>query len=213
MYPAVVRAQLQGLNERQSSTLLFSFHCVQNVLPRSSTNPSRPQVDCPISTACARDEIRRPDHLVLVYVLGNRRLSTLPTRCHSLGACYAAQIGISLKAASATNRAFLAALLTELENLRSTLGSTDAITVESASSAYVENFALKVFASADNEDRRGVATRKTAKKFLAASTFFDVLNVFEDLGPWEAVSPSPFSPRVSFLRFVRLTRILLPPTS
>jgi len=115
-----------------------------------------------------------------------------------LGACYAAQIGISLKAASTTNRAFLAALLTALEDLRSTLGSTDAITVESASSAYVENFALKVFASADNEDRRGVATRKTAKKFLAASTFFDVLSVFEDLGPWEAVSPSRFPSSVFF---------------
>ena len=75
-----------------------------------------------------------------------------------------------------------------LEGLRSTAGSSDAITVESASSAYVENFALKVFASADDEDRRGAATRKTAKKFLAAGTFFEVLNVFEDRGPWEAVS-------------------------
>jgi len=42
-----------------------------------------------------------------------------------------------------------------------------------------------VFASADNEDRRGIATRKTAKKFVAAATFFDVLNIFEDRGPWE----------------------------
>jgi len=52
----------------------------------------------------------------------------------------------------------------------------------------MENFALRVFASADDEDRRGVATQTTAKKFLAASTFFDVLNVFEDRGAWEAVS-------------------------
>lgn len=101
-------------------------------------------------------------------------------------AYYAAQVGISLKAVSTPNRTFLAALLTSLENLRSSVGSSDAISVESAASAYVENFALKVFASADNEDRRGVSTRKTAKKFLAASTFFDVLNVFEDHGAWEA---------------------------
>jgi vacuolar protein sorting-associated protein VTA1 len=74
-----------------------------------------------------------------------------------------------------------------LEGLRSTVGSSDAITVESASSAYVENFALRVFASADDEDRRGAATRKTAKKFLAAATFFEVLNVFEDHGPSESV--------------------------
>lgn len=98
-------------------------------------------------------------------------------------------MGISLKAGGVPNRNFLAALLTMLESLRSTVvGSSDAITVESASSAYVEDFALRVFASADNEDRRGAATRKTAKKFLAAATFFEVLNVFEDRGPWEAVS-------------------------
>jgi vacuolar protein sorting-associated protein VTA1 len=124
-----------------------------------------------------------------VYVLDNLHRCVLSIRLASfIGAYYAAQIGISLKAASASNRTFLAALLTTLENLRLTLGSTDAITDESASSAYIENFALKVFAFADNEDRRGAATRKTAMKFLAASTFFDILNVFEDRGPWEAVS-------------------------
>jgi len=107
-------------------------------------------------------------------------------------AYYAAQIGISLKAASAQNRAFLSALLTKLETLRISVGSSDAVTVDSASSAYVENFALRVFASADNEDRGGVATLRTAKKFVAAATFFDVLNVFEDRGPWETVSkPGP----------------------
>jgi vacuolar protein sorting-associated protein VTA1 len=52
----------------------------------------------------------------------------------------------------------------------------------------VENFALRIFASADDEDRRGIATVKTAKKFVAAATFFDVLNVFEDRGSWETVS-------------------------
>ncbi|KAI9444875.1 Vta1 like-domain-containing protein [Lactarius indigo] len=101
-------------------------------------------------------------------------------------AYYAAQVGISLKAVGPLNRNFLAALLTMLESLRSTVGSSDAVTVESASSAYVENFALRVFGSADSEDRRGAATRKTAKKYLAAATFFEVLNVFEDRGPWEA---------------------------
>jgi vacuolar protein sorting-associated protein VTA1 len=126
-----------------------------------------------------------------VYVLGYLHLCVLPTRSF-VGAYYAAQVGISLKAVSTPNRTFLAALLTSLESLRSSVGSSDAITVESAASAYVENFALRVFASADDEDRRGLPTRKTAKKFLAASTFFDVLNVFEDRGAWEAVS-SPMS--------------------
>jgi len=172
-----------------------SYHkpprCSQDVLPWSTVHPTRPQVDCSVFTTCARDQVPRSRYLVLVYVLGYLHLCVLPTRSF-VGAYYAAQVGISLKAVSTPNRAFLAALLTSLENLRSSVGSSDAITVESAATAYVENFALKVFASADNEDRSGVASRKTAKKFLAASTFFDVLNVFEDHGAWEAVS-SPMS--------------------
>jgi vacuolar protein sorting-associated protein VTA1 len=123
-----------------------------------------------------------------VYVRLVFALCSLPTHLF-VGAYYAAQVGISLKAVGAPNRSFLAALLTMLESLRSSVGSSDAVTVESASSAYIENFALKVFASADYEDRRGAATRKTAKKFLASATFFEILNVFEDRVPWETVSP------------------------
>ena len=126
-----------------------------------------------------------------MYVLGGLHSLALLTRPF-IGAYYAAQVGIALRVVSMPNRNFLAALLTTLENLRSTVGSSDAITVESASSAYVEDFALRVFTSADNEDRRGAATRKTAKKYLAAATFFEVLNVFEDRGPWDAVSFSRF---------------------
>jgi vacuolar protein sorting-associated protein VTA1 len=43
--------------------------------------------------------------------------------------------------------------------MKSDIGSNDAIDIESVSSAYVENFALKVFANADNEDRNSRATR------------------------------------------------------
>ena len=41
-----------------------------------------------------------------------------------------------------------------LEHLKTDLGPNDAIHDELASAAYVENFALRVFASADTEDRR-----------------------------------------------------------
>ncbi|TFY81605.1 hypothetical protein EWM64_g2404 [Hericium alpestre] len=99
---------------------------------------------------------------------------------------HAAQIGISLRAPSPANRAFLSALLTALESLRSSIGSHDAVDIESVSTAYVENFALRVFASADNEDRSGRATRGTAKKFVAASNFLEVLKVFEDKSAWES---------------------------
>ncbi|KDR85472.1 hypothetical protein GALMADRAFT_362969 [Galerina marginata CBS 339.88] len=93
-------------------------------------------------------------------------------------AYYAAQVGISLKARSAAARDLLLALLGALEHMKSDIGASDAIDIESVSSAYVENFALKVFANADNEDRSGRATRSTAKKFLAAANFLEILKTF-----------------------------------
>ncbi|KAF8973511.1 Vta1 like-domain-containing protein, partial [Flammula alnicola] len=93
-------------------------------------------------------------------------------------AYYAAQVGISLKAHGKTPRDFLFELLGVLERMKSDIGANDAIDTESVSSAYVENFALKVFANADNEDRSAHATRSTAKKFLAAANFLEILKTF-----------------------------------
>lgn len=78
------------------------------------------------------------------------------------GAFYAAQIGITLKAHDSASRDLLSALLGALEQTKNEIGPDDVIYNELASSAYVENFALKVFASADNEDRNAHATRCAA---------------------------------------------------
>lgn len=43
--------------------------------------------------------------------------------------------------------------------MKKQIGPNDAIDMESASAAYVENFALRVFNMADNEDRRGDGNR------------------------------------------------------
>ncbi|KAF8913135.1 Vta1 like-domain-containing protein [Gymnopilus junonius] len=93
-------------------------------------------------------------------------------------AYYAAQLGLTLKARNTPDRDFLFALLGVLEGMKADIGANDAIDIESVSSAYIENFALRVFANADNDDRSGRATRSTAKKFLAAANFLEVLNVF-----------------------------------
>ena len=76
-----------------------------------------------------------------------------------LGTYYAAQLGIALKLKDNAARTFLFDLLGTLETMKGEIGPNDAIDDESASSAYVENFAIRVFAAADNEDRRGNATR------------------------------------------------------
>lgn len=70
-------------------------------------------------------------------------------------AYYAAQVGIAIKAKDTPSRDVLFALLGTLERLKKDIGPNDAVDMEPASSAYVENFALKVFAMADNEDRSG----------------------------------------------------------
>jgi vacuolar protein sorting-associated protein VTA1 len=41
--------------------------------------------------------------------------------------------------------------------MKAILASNEAVTNEAAGAAYVENFALKVFMSADNDDRKGMS--------------------------------------------------------
>ncbi|CCM04188.1 uncharacterized protein FIBRA_06354 [Fibroporia radiculosa] len=137
-------------------------------------------------------------------------------------AYYAAQSGISLRPKEPPSRAFLLSLLSALEKLKVDMGPNEAIEDEAVASAYVENFALKVFAMADNEDRRNEATRcvllitkpslpcqyavslpnalslhifvllaltasetnsGTAKKFLAAANFLELLRIFDKEKP------------------------------
>ncbi|KAJ3919648.1 DUF605-domain-containing protein [Lentinula edodes] len=93
-------------------------------------------------------------------------------------AYYAAQVGISLKAKDNASRTLLLELLDVLEKLKREIGPNDAIDTESVSAAYVENFALRVFSVADDEDRSGNSTRSTAKKFLAAANFLEILKTF-----------------------------------
>ncbi|KAK1232431.1 hypothetical protein PQX77_004461 [Marasmius sp. AFHP31] len=92
---------------------------------------------------------------------------------------YATQTGIAAKVTKdVASREFLSRLIGTLERLKAEIGPNDAVDLEVASAAYVENFALKVFTTADNEDRRGASTRSTAKKFLAAANFLEVLRTF-----------------------------------
>jgi vacuolar protein sorting-associated protein VTA1 len=73
---------------------------------------------------------------------------------HTPGAYYAAQLGLSLNAQDMESRKVLFELVTVLERMKKDIGPNDAVDVEAASSAYVENFALKVFSLADNEERK-----------------------------------------------------------
>lgn len=45
----------------------------------------------------------------------------------------------------------------KVNQMKVILKDNDAVTSDAAGAAYIENFALKVFMSADNDDRNGVS--------------------------------------------------------
>ncbi|KAI8374751.1 Vta1 like-domain-containing protein [Radiomyces spectabilis] len=95
---------------------------------------------------------------------------------------YAAKLAIGTGPRSPSTNAYLSHLLDTLEQRKQDLGANnEAITDDLVGYAHVENFALKVFLNADNEDRAGKASKKTAKTFLAASIFLELLKCFGDL--------------------------------
>ncbi|KAI8984716.1 Vta1 like-domain-containing protein [Mycotypha africana] len=96
---------------------------------------------------------------------------------------YAAKLAIARGPRTKETNAYLSDLLDALETQKQDIGDNEAITNDIVAYAYVENFALKIFLNADNEDRAGKANKKTAKTFLAASIFLELLKTFGDLDP------------------------------
>ncbi|CAG8532650.1 3170_t:CDS:2 [Ambispora gerdemannii] len=94
---------------------------------------------------------------------------------------YAAKLAISKGSKTKESKVFLATLLDVLEAEKKGLNEHEAISNDMAGSAYVENFGLKIFLNADNEDRAGKATKKTAKNFLVASMFLELLKIFGEI--------------------------------
>ncbi|KAG9017619.1 hypothetical protein FRB90_000489 [Tulasnella sp. 427] len=119
---------------------------------------------------------------------------------------YAVQQGVHLKPRDKDSRNYLLKLMTPLETIRADRGS-NVLTDEKQASTYIEDFALKVFDSADNEDRRGDATRGTAKKFLAAANFLELLKVFEESANAASTSadngPSAFNQHKDKIRYAK----------
>jgi vacuolar protein sorting-associated protein VTA1 len=89
------------------------------------------------------------------------------------GCFWAAQTALKIQNRTNQGTEFLMSLLDTLEEasciawltvyglttlqMKALLGGNEAVTNEAAGSAYVENFALKIFMGADNDDRGGAA--------------------------------------------------------
>ncbi|KAF9215781.1 hypothetical protein BGZ59_000370 [Podila verticillata] len=92
---------------------------------------------------------------------------------------YAAKLAITK--ASKDNRAFIDELLNVLEKQRKDIGDNEAISNDLVGYAHIENFAIKIFSKADDEDHEGQSSQKTAKNFVAAANFLELLKVFGDI--------------------------------
>ncbi|WWC73106.1 uncharacterized protein I206_107071 [Kwoniella pini CBS 10737] len=91
----------------------------------------------------------------------------------------AAQKALNLKQRTKDDTLFLMSIIDALESMKVILANNEAITSEAAGAALVENFALKVFLSADNDDRAGNTGKASIRKFVVAGQFIEVMKCFE----------------------------------
>ncbi|GEM08450.1 late endosometo vacuole transport-related protein [Rhodotorula toruloides] len=82
---------------------------------------------------------------------------------------YALQQGMSLRTTDNESQAFMLALMDKLEEMKAQNTTNDAFTDDIAAAAYIENFGLKLFSQADNEDRK------------AAANFLELLSIFGEI--------------------------------
>ncbi|KIR40441.1 vacuolar protein sorting-associated protein VTA1 [Cryptococcus deuterogattii 99/473] len=91
----------------------------------------------------------------------------------------AAQKALNVQNRTKEDTLFLMSLIDALEQMKVIMGNNEAIHSEAAGAAYIENFALKVFMSADNDDRAGNTGKATIRKFVVAGQFIEILRCFE----------------------------------
>ncbi|XP_048767575.1 vacuolar protein sorting-associated protein VTA1 homolog [Ostrea edulis] len=92
---------------------------------------------------------------------------------------YAVKKGIEIDSSSAECKSYLLGLMDFLEKQKQACPEDSPIRNEVIGQAHVENYALKVFLYADNEDRAGRFNKNVVKSFYTAGMLFDVLSVFD----------------------------------
>lgn len=72
-------------------------------------------------------------------------------------------------------------LMDKLESYKASNPTNDAIVDDVAAKAYMENFALETFSRADDAQRANKVTKQTADAFMAAATFFSLLEIWGEV--------------------------------
>lgn len=94
---------------------------------------------------------------------------------------YALQKAMEIDKKSPECRNYLVHLMDVLEKTKKELKDEEAIQSEVVGQARVEEYALKIFLYADNEDRAGRFGKNVVKSFYTAGMLFDVLTNFGQL--------------------------------
>ncbi|XP_070569052.1 vacuolar protein sorting-associated protein VTA1 homolog [Ptychodera flava] len=94
---------------------------------------------------------------------------------------YAVEEGMKIDSKSPDSRKFLFAVMDCLEQMKKEFASNEAVHNEVVGQAHLENYALKIFLYADNEDRAARFNKNVVKSFYKASMLFDALQTFGEL--------------------------------
>ncbi|XP_005095560.1 vacuolar protein sorting-associated protein VTA1 homolog [Aplysia californica] len=95
---------------------------------------------------------------------------------------YGMQKAMEIDRSSPEARQFLVGLMDYLEKVKGQLKDEEAVHNEVIGQAHVENYALKMFLYADNEDRAGRFDKNVVKSFYTAGMLMDVLSTFGEIG-------------------------------
>jgi len=98
----------------------------------------------------------------------------------------ALQNGLSIDKSSKEALAVLLPLMDWLEKEKVDKKEQEAISNEIVASAHVENYAMRLFVTADKQDRAGNFGKNVVKCFYSAGVLFDVMETFGELAPESA---------------------------
>ncbi|XP_065209038.1 vacuolar protein sorting-associated protein VTA1 homolog [Planococcus citri] len=94
---------------------------------------------------------------------------------------YALQLALTIDKKSTEAKQFLLPLMDWLEKTKRSSANNELITSEAAAQAFVENYALKLFIWADNNDRGGIFNKNVVRSFYTSGLLMDVLTTFGEL--------------------------------
>ncbi|PIK43988.1 putative vacuolar protein sorting-associated protein VTA1-like [Apostichopus japonicus] len=94
---------------------------------------------------------------------------------------YAMETAMRLDKRSPEDKTFLFTLMGALEKRKQELADNEDFQNEMICNSHVENYAIKMFSYADNEDRAGRFNQNLTKTFYKAGLLLDVLQTFGEL--------------------------------